>query len=254
MSDFDSYIDGYLRNYLFEDVGEDYPDKKYKLGIFIGKFKPPHIGHYNTLLGILGHRDNVFSTRYPQIIPDCSCDEAIVIISDTSKIEDLNGDGLIMEVTADISKSLWELYIKDAAEAQNVDITIGNPVLSAISIIEHIRESGSYNGIPAEDLHIRLFVGEEEDDDGEISISNTEKEMKRYSYIIKNQEKLLGIESDEEKIKVCVMARSTSATAVREKIARIAIDGHDLETLRDNIPSHVDLDNFWNIASKALLG
>jgi hypothetical protein len=249
MNNFDLHINDYLNDLLFEDVQKD----KYKLGIFIGKFKPPHSGHYNTLAGILGEGDNVFSTRYPQVIPDCTCDEAIVIISDKSKVEDLNDDGMRIEVTADISKSLWELYTQGTSIGDQTEFQTGAPVPAAIGVIEGIRESGNYKGIAIDDLHIRLFVGEEEDDDGEISISNTEKEMKRYSYIVNNQEKLLGSDSDEDRVKVCVMARSASATAVREKIARISIDGQDLETLRDNIPAHVDLNMFWDIASKSLI-
>ena len=245
MNNFDDHINRYLHQHIFEEV-----DNKYKLGIFIGKFKPPHAGHYNTLMGVLGDGSDVFSTRYPQDIPDCACDEAIVIISDKAKVEDLNRDGRMIEVTADVSKQLWELYVENTSGADKVEFKIGSPVLGAIEVVEQIRENGGYKGIPVEDIHIRLFVGEEEDDEGEISVAGTEKEMKRYNYIIKNQDKLLG---GEDKIKVCVMARSTSATEVREKIARIALDNEDLETIKNNIPSHVDLGRFWDIAKQVVI-
>ena len=102
---FDSLANKYLNQFIFEDTD----NSSYTLGIFIGKFKPPHGGHYNTLMGVLGEGENVFSTRYPQVIPDCACDEAVVIISEKPKVEDINRDGIIMEVTPEISKSLWEL-------------------------------------------------------------------------------------------------------------------------------------------------
>ena len=250
MNSFDSHINDYLKGYLFENIGQNEPDSKYKLGIFIGKFKPPHVGHYNTLMGVLGDGSNVFSTRYPQVIPDCVCDEALVIISSKSKVEDQNNDGIGMEFTGSLSKNVWELYVENTPAADKVDFKVGHPVLGAIEVIEQIRSDGNYNGIHVNDLNIRLFVGEEEGDDGEIDIANTEKEMKRYSYIINNQDKLLGKEGS---VDVCVMARSTSATVVREQILRIAVDGEDIETLQENIPSHVDVMDFWNITKRSIV-
>jgi hypothetical protein len=250
MNDFDSYINDYLKSYLFENITSGDHGEKYKLGIFIGKFKPPHVGHYNTLMGVLGDGSNVFSVRYPQVIPDCVCDQALVIISDKSKIEDPNKDGVGMEFTGELSKDVWTLYLENTPAADKVDLRVAHPVLGAIETIEQIRSAGNYNGIPVNDLNIRLFVGEEEGDDGEIDIANTEKEMKRYSYIINNQDALLG---KDDSVDVCVMARSTSATVVREQILRIAIDGEDIETLQENIPSHVDVMDFWNIARRSVV-
>ncbi len=244
---FDTYTNKYLKKYLFEEV-----TKPYRLGIFIGKFKPPHLGHFNTLMGVLGEGGNIFSSRYPQDIPECECDGAIVIISNKAKREDFNEDGISLEITPDISEEMWRLFVVDRPYRDRVTFTIANPVLGAINILEQISQEGNYNGIPIDNLSVRLFVGEEEDEQGEIDMAATEKEMKRYDYILKNQSKM-GFDG-EDKVKVCVMARGGSATAVREKIARIAIEKMDLETLQENIPEHVDLSAFWHIASKSILG
>jgi hypothetical protein len=249
MSSFDNYIDSYLGKFLFEDVEID---DAYNLGIFIGKFKPPHKGHFNTLEGLLGEGENVFSTEYPQDIVQCKCDGAIVIISNKSKVEDFNNDGITLEVTPEISEKIWRLFVMDKPYRDRVAFAIDNPVRGAIDILEKISQDGGYDGIPIEKLNIRLFVGEEEGEPGEIDMSATEKEMKRYDYILRNQSNL-GFEGD-DKVKVCVMARGDSATAVREKIARIAIDKMDLETLSVNIPEHVDISVFWHVVKQSIKG
>ena len=278
MNNFDNYINDYLNQFIFEQTDEvEANSEKYKLGIFIGKFKPPHIGHYNTLLGILGAQENIFSTRYPQNIPDCICDEAIVIVSEKPVLTDdrgkevkagdvtklrkngLDDDQIINELdikmvfTADQALDLWQSYINGSPISGKATVQSGNPVNGAIKILEDIKSAGSYNDIPLSDLNIRLFVGEEEGEDNEIDVEETNKQMQRYSFILKNQKDLMGIDDGDDPVKVCVMARQTSATAVRNQILRIAVEEQDLQTLRENIPSHINLNDFWNTVRQSLV-
>ena len=275
MKNFDDYINSYLSRYIFEQNEPETTDK-YKLGIFIGKFKPPHRGHFNTLAGILGEGENVFSTRYPQDIPDCICNEAVVVVSNkpvisgengkelpAKSISDLKKQGMSTEdiarqlgagmiFTDELAKNIWDLFITTSSIAGKAEVRIDHPVSGAISLLENIKNTGSYKGIPIDRLNIRLFVGEEEGDDNEIDVKETENQMKRYSYILKNQREILGTD-DEEPVKVCVMGRSTSATVVREKILRVSIEGSDIQTLQENIPEHVDVSAFWDLASQAVI-
>ena len=214
----------------FESYQEKYNRPK-RIGIFPGKFKPPHIGHFNAVKSILGKYDGEYNIIDKNLLAQNICEEIVLIISNATLEESLS-------ITPDISMNIWKLFLDNTGFADKISMKITHPIKGVTAFLDGIGSNGGYNGVPVEGLEFILFAGKEDISD------------KRFEWLFKNQNDLLNI--DKDILKVCPLNRITSSTAVRSDILQMSIDAKDTATLQYNIPPHVDIDDYWHILSKSV--
>lgn len=218
----------------FDEAAKSYEEiynKPKRIGLFPGKFKPPHIGHFNTVKAILGKYEGDFDVIDKNLVSQNICDEVILFISEASLRESI-------EITPEISMEIWKLFLNSTGFQDKVSIKITHPVKGVTGFLDGVGSNGRYNGTPVDDLEFILFAGKEDIED------------KRFEWLFRNQNDLLN--TDEQLLKICPLNRITSSTAIRSDILEISIDAKDTATLQSNIPPHVDVDDYWHILSKTV--
>ena len=245
------------------------------IGFFPGGFKPPTGFHYNALLGSLGKATGVLVSGQPSdfihvIIghsprgrksQNDQLAKVKLSINSIKKRKDFTGDknqlfkiknrktgevknssiesleeelltlsSKMIDVVA--SKNIWELYVKDINTVVDVNISRdASPVKGMESMIL---------GLTSEELMgnvINLYAGKEDRARFEYYTSD------RFKQELMNTGKIESV--DDIDIRVCELSRMGSATDVRNAIRDVVEGVRTIDTLKQYIPQHVDVNVFF---------
>lgn len=181
-----------------------------KYAIFPGSFKPPHRGHYMLL---------------KKLIDDKSIDKIYVIISSKPRYL-IDGNKKSGEITAEMSKSIWEIYLKYLITKIDKKIYImisplSSPIQMAYAIVSKSLKKGD-----------ELILVKSSKDEKNVRFNQFEKDFKKYISI---------------NIWNIPQFNSLSATNMRKAV----YDGNKKEFMKflPEVLSSKDKNNIWKIVN-----
>lgn len=246
------------------------------IGYFPGGFKPPTRFHYNALLGTLGKSTDMLISGEPSDFVNVIIghsprgsknqnDQLTNLKNSINKIKkrkdftgdksqrfnlknrktntsrDVSIDSLekeLEEVSTKMidvvsSKNIWELYIEPISSVVDVTVsTDASPLKGMEQMILNLSSDDIIGNV------INLYSGKEDKARFEYYTSDKFKNELIQHGKIKSPE--------EADIRVCELNRMGSATSVRMAIRDVVEGVQDIDTLKEFIPSHVSVDDFFN--------
>lgn len=224
------------------------------IGFFPGGFKPPHAGHFAALQSMLGYDVKNPETGSSILLGDAGTSDHVYVIighaprgsldQNTSynkmkKTKDVEGLRTISSgmITKEISKQVWELYMKQSdqsiADRSTVMVSpAASPIIGMEEIILNLKPEQIANNT------LNLYAGQED--------------QERYKYFTSDKFRVkLAERKDIDINKIMIRAnmidRLGSATDARSQILRVAAQEADIETLKKYIPAGVNINDFLDL-------
>jgi hypothetical protein len=180
-----------------------------RVALLPGGFKPPHAGHYEL-------------AKHLASLPDV--DEVVVIVGKNSRFDEKNK----IEITADQSKTLWDIY---TANNENIKTRIQTGKTPVADVYDLIADTNSFSEGDT------VILGKSDKDEGDTRFSRAQ------SYAERNNP---GV-NVEEKIMPAFGGKGMGGTALRDLIA-----ANKKETFLSKLPQHLNQtkqEEVWEIVS-----
>jgi len=185
-----------------------------KVALLPGGFKPPHAGHY----GLAKHLSS-----------DPDIDEVIVIIGKKPRQSEIDP---VIEISADQSKKLWDLYTRDDA---NIKVMIQQGTTPVSDVYDLIADKNSFSEGDT------VYLGKSDKDVGDKRYARAQSWAERHNPGVNVEEKVFPV----------IGGQGMGGTTLRNLIA-----SGDKETFMNKLPKHLsdkEKEMSWNLVTSSTM-